>query len=473
MFNKTFKKSLIILVACLMLALVVFAACNNEDTFKPVATDGISGQTAEGNGGIAVKYGDYIYYVNGHQSSNTTDNSYTNTVRSGSIVRVKASKIDDIVALNDEDLSSTEKTERIETAVKENVQIVIPCYYYSTNTTTTSIAGIYIFNDRLYITTPNQALTDGGQTMNNQLVLESYKLDGSDRQQHHVIAGESWSTSTAGTEIMLSEVSGQVYATYVLESNLHSVKVSDGTDAVIAEEISNAKIDGANNVVFYQNEDGEICQYNVGATEGKVLVAKVDTDESKLTYTITAVSDGYVYYTQADSVNSTLDGKTVYYAHFDGTNVVNGAVLNASLSSYLGWGAKAIYVDDETHGSTTAKTYTVYATYVENGETKKDKLFDSRDSITLVKVEKGLLYYTADGVTYTLELGTTNPVVFYAKDLSSSTTTGWAQADVIGKYTFALSTDVVKVTVYNAETKKNSTSTNITLVEEVEEEDAE
>ena len=475
MFNKNFKKSLIILVACLMLALVVFAACDQSDVFTPVVKSDFSGKTAEDNGGIAVKYGDYIYYVNGFHGDASADNSYTNTIRAGAIVRVKASKIDEIVALNDEDLSSKEKNERIAAAVKENVELVVPCYYYSQNETNTNIAGIYIFNDRLYITTPNQELTEGGQKKNNQLVLESYKLDGSDRKQHFVFAGETWSTSTANLEIMLSEVSGEVYATYVLETNLHSVKVSDGTDKVIAEEISNAKIDGANNVVFYMDKDGQICQFNAGATEGKVLVEKKDTEESKLTYTISAVSDGYVYYTQADAKNSTMDGKIVYYAGLNGTNVANGVVLNAiPKGTYLGWGAKAIIVDEKTHNGTTAKTYTVYATWVEveNGKsvTKTETLFESRYSITLDKVENGKLFYTEDGVTYSVELGTQNDAQFYAKGLSGFTTTGWAQADVVGNYVFTLSSGSVSVVVYDDVVQKNSTSTNITLVAEVEEE---
>ena len=470
MFNKTFKKSLIILVACLMLALVVFAACDTTDKFTPVVTEDISGKTAKDNGGIAVEYGDYIYYVNGQQGDATADNSYTNTIRSGSIVRIKASKIDEIVALNDEDLSAKEKAERISAAVKENVQLVVPCFYFSANTTNTSLAGIHIFADRLYITTPNQALTDGGQKMTNQLVLESYKLDGSDRKQHFVFTGDVWSASTTNMELMLAEVNGQVWATYVLGGKLHSVKVSEGNDTVIAEEISNAKFDKANNVVFYMDKDGQICQFNVGATEGKVLVEKVDTDESKLTYTISAVSDGYVYYTQADSVNNTLDGKTVYYARFNGTAVENGVVLQAlPNSTYLGWGAKVVYVSTESHGGTTAKTHTVYAAYIEAGQAKKDELFTSRDAITLVKVENGKLFYTTNGVTYTVELGTTNDAEFYAKDLGNFATTGWAEADVVGKYTFALSSNSVSVAIYNADTQKLSQTTNITLSEEVEE----
>ncbi|MBO5866971.1 MAG: hypothetical protein J6Q55_02835, partial [Clostridia bacterium] len=204
-------------------------------------------------------------------------------------------------------------------------------------------------------------------------------------------------------------------------------------------------------------------------TAGKVVVEKVDNDTEKLTYTVTSVSDGYVYYTQANEKNNTLDGLTVRYARFDGTTVVTGVVLNATPSgTWFGWGAKAIYVETETHGSTTAKTHTVYATYVENGETKKDFLFDSRDEITLVKIENGVLFYISGGFTYTVELGTTNAATVYAKDTANFTTTGWGAPDVVGKYTFAIGLDVVTVISYDAQTKENSAVTNLTLFAEEE-----
>ena len=145
--------------------------------------------------------------------------------------------------------------------------------------------------------------------------------------------------------------------------------------------------------------------------------------------------------------------------------------MNATPSgTWFGWGAKAVYVETETHGSTTAKTHTVYATYVDaNGETVKEALFDSRDAITLDKIENGVLYYTSNTVTYTRDLATNQTSEFYAKSLSNYSTTGWAKADVVGNYIFALTTNNASVARYDAETEKNSTATNITLVQEIEE----
>ena len=132
--------------------------------------------------------------------------------------------------------------------------------------------------------------------------------------------------------------------------------------------------------------------------------------------------------------------------------------------------SKVVFVETETHGSTTAKTHTVYATYVENDETKKEALFEVRETATLEKIENGVLFYTADGITYTVDLGATEKVHnIYAKDKGNFSLTGWAQPDVVGKYTFALGINLVTVVSYDNQTQENSAVTDITLFDEAEE----
>ncbi|MBQ3066948.1 MAG: hypothetical protein IJD18_02860, partial [Clostridia bacterium] len=91
MFNTKFSKTIVILVAMLMLATLVLTACNPVEPFTPVEMPE-AGQVT-GNGGIAVGYGDWIYYVNGYQSSYTADNTHNGVVRTGSIVRIKKADI--------------------------------------------------------------------------------------------------------------------------------------------------------------------------------------------------------------------------------------------------------------------------------------------------------------------------------------------------------------------------------------------
>ena len=53
-------KNVLISLALLLCAALVFAACQPGNVFTPVEIPAEA--EAEGNGGIAVKYGDWIYY---------------------------------------------------------------------------------------------------------------------------------------------------------------------------------------------------------------------------------------------------------------------------------------------------------------------------------------------------------------------------------------------------------------------------
>ncbi len=445
----TSKKSLIILVACLICVMLVLTACVKTVPFTP-AGDALTGGAVEGNGGIAVKYNDYIYYVNGHQGNASTDNAYTNDIRTGSIVRISVAKLDEIISINEG--SEKDVADRVATAVKGAVELVVPCFYYSANTTNTSLNGIYIFNDRIYITTPNQDLTAGGNTQFDQLVLRSYKLNGADEQQHATFNSNSM-------QIMLSCVNNVVHATYLDGSTLRDVNVATGVDSEIVTEISGTTFDGKNNAVYYINKDGAICKFVVGS-ESKTLVANVED----ITYTISSISDGYVYYTKADANNSTMDGKIIYCAN---ETVSDKVVLNVQPSTaFIGWGEKVISTEEKTLGETSAKKYVVKAFWTD-GTATEEVLFESRNAITLVKVEGNLLYYTEKGISYTRNLadGTT---VAYAKDLST-TAQGWAVPDVLGNYTFALtSSSTVTVVKFDSTKLTNTKAANITLVAETE-----
>ncbi len=456
----TIKKSLFTLVVLLMLALVVFSACDGATAFTPVTMPSTGEVTS--NGGIAVQYGDYIYYVNGYQGSSSAENTYTNTIRTGAIVRVKLADLETIINAYDKELSTTENTEAIANLVSKKVELVVPNFYYSANTTNTSLAGLYIFNNRIYITTPNQELTAGGNTQYDQLVLTSYALDGSDVKQHYTFSSSSLS-------IMLSSVGNDVYATYVTDSDLHSINVATGEDTTIVEEISSVNYDATNNTIFYLDEDGNICKFVAGATEGTTLVVAQDD----ITYTISSISNGYVYYTQANSLDSSLDGKTTYYAPYTcalGENVV----LHATPSStYLGYGAKMVTTEtEEITGSNGVNKYHIYTTYVDaDGKTQKDYIIkNGQYSFTLNKIVGDTLYYTANSVSYTLDLATANATpLAYAHSLST-TAQSWAMPEVIGEYTFTLtSSGTVNVVKYLGD--KNSTTFDLTLVEP--EEDAE
>ncbi len=485
MFSKTsIKKTLLLLVTLLACAILVFSACTPTNKFTPVAKP--ESATAEGNGGIAVRYGEYIYYVNGYQSSYGSDNGYNSNIRTGSIVRLKIADLEKIIKINVQDSTSAKLTDAITKvvagkpeeitneslkAVVEGIggaETVVPNYYYSGNTTDTELNGIYIFNDRIYITTPNNELDANGNILNSQLVLASYDLGGGDMQRHFVF-------ETNAPSLKLSQLSdGSVFATYVLDSKLCTVALTDKVvkeSNVICEDISSAKFTG--NFVYFLNEDGSICQYEIGKTEHKVIVEN-EVEEGHEghshanSYTIKSVNDGYVYYTASQDTTSKL-----YYATADETNVA----LNTVPSSFFGWGKKIIYT-----ASVEEESVSMYGIWAVSGDgSDKTEILNpakNGSSITLNKLEGNVLYYTTNSVSYKLDLGKENAQpVAYAYSLSTSAT-GWSVPDVLSfqwnnetiTYVFSLSSGSVSVVKFNPATKNNnipneskSSSTTITL----------
>ncbi|MCM1289528.1 MAG: hypothetical protein NC132_02615 [Corallococcus sp.] len=480
MFKKTSVKRLTIILAALLVCMaVLFAACSPAKPFKQRELP--SKATPVGNGGIAVLYGEWLYYVNGNISGpDAANNAYSEDLRSGSVVRIKLADLESkVLSVNQMDMSSTEKTKAIQAAVRDNAEMVVPNVYYTANTVA-ELNGIYIFGDRIYITTPNDQLDSKGNVLTSQLVLASYNLGGGDRQNHLVF-------ETNAPALKLAQIGEDVYATYVLDGKLMSLKIGDKEPTQIAEKITSQQFSG--NYVYYLDEDGSICQFQIGGSEAKVLVPLVQKegheDHNHKSYAIQKVNNEYVYYTITDS--STLgepeyNGEVLFYATAPVTEENHVAVINYIPSStYFCYGTKVIYTQSDSKAPSDQTRYLIVAATGNGSESdgNLETLRNERASVTLTRLDGSTLYYTMNSVTYTLDLSDTaaEPVP-YAYSLSTSAT-GWALPDVLQvtdgdtttTYVFTISTDSVSVVKFNSETKKNSTSTNITLVEEVKDDE--
>jgi len=464
MFAKsTMKKSFILIVAMLVCFAVVFASCNNTVPFEPVEMP--ADATPSGNGGIAVTYGEWLYYINGYQSAVSSENTYAKAEpRVGSVVRIKLSVIEQLIAITKKDASNSNKEKEIKEEVRKNAQTVIPNISYTANTTTTALNGLWIFGNRIYITTPNDALDNNGHKLTNQLVLTSYKLDGSDRQRHYVITSNS-------AQIMLSEVDGNVSATYVMDNAVYNLDVATASNTEVAKEISNVNFDIAGKAVVFTNKDGAILKLAAGKVEAKTVVENKipeGKDTSPITYTIKSVNNGYVYYTQKNTDNTTLDDKVLYYA----TDSESGKIaLNYVPSTSYGWQDKVVYVKSENGG----KLYTI-AVASGNGSDAVNLLpVDQNDKqIKFDRLVGDVLYYNCDGISYTLDLAATDAEPkAYANGIGTSATGGLLPdvvdiADSADKYIVTIANNSVSLVRYNVAENTNSTSVNITLTAEEE-----
>lgn len=466
MFTKTaIKKTALLTVALLVCVSVIFAACTPSSKFVPVDTPDPGAVSS--NGGIAVKYGDYLYYVNGNISDVSVENTYAAVdARVGSVVRLKMSDVEALFKINDDkDLTTSQKSEQIADYVRQHAQTVVPRVYYSANTTTTRINGIFIFNDRIYITTPNDQLTAGGNPLTSQSVLKSYKLNGEDEQTHYVF------TSNAA-QIWLQQVEGKVVATYVMDSTLHTLDVASGKDTLVSKEdetVSSVNFDWAGNCIFFLDADGSVCKLAFGATEYDVVVENVKPeghDHSHVTYTIKNVNNGTVYYTIADENNSSVSNICLYSAtSADNKDVV---VFNTnSITPSYGWQDKVVYIKS-TNG--------FYGVYCASGDGSNEKILLSPQyndsSITLDRLEGDTLYYTSDSISYSLDLTAAQSDkegVPYAASLAAAT--GWAQPDFVDQYVITIGTGTVSAVKFDADKLTNSSTVALTLTVQPDEEE--
>lgn len=467
--NTSIKKMLICLVALMMLATVVFAACNGS-TFKPTAEIPTGSVVESTNGGIAVQYGDYIYYVNGLASA-TTENTYENVdARTGAICRIKVADLDELFEVYNSTTitSSSDRTKEIARLVAENAELVIPKIYF-TSATTANLNGIYIYNDRIYIATPEDQLTAGGNTQTSKQVLMSFKLNGSDMQRHYVFDKNT-------VQIMYDVIDGKLVATCVLDNVLSMLDVNGGVSTEIVKEISNATFDIAGRNVFFTDKDGSICLYKAGASEHKVLVdnsVEEGEDASTVTYTIKSVNNGNVYYTKSDSeLDSDLNGIELFRASESDKDVV---ILTSKSfpDKFYGYGDKIVYVDSDSKSDPDTTLYGIFIAdkTLENPQVVLSPIENGTD-ITFNRLEGNILYYTVNSVSYSVDLSDSNShPVAYAKSLSSSAQ-GWALPDVLDNYVFTLtSSGTVTVVKFNAEKLTNTSSVNVTVVPPEKDED--
>lgn len=471
MFKHTLSKiALILVVVMAFSAVVLLAACENKPFTPPTMPEKAS--VVGENGGNAVIYGEWLYYVNGYQSSASAENTYADSYgRVGSIARIKLTDLEDLFAIyEDTTLSSTSaKTKKIAEELKKAAEVVVPNFYYSGNTSTTELNGIYIFKDRLYILTPNDKLTAGGNKQTNQSVLTSYALNGTDMRRHYVFTSN-------GAQIMFTEGTDSLTATYVMsgETNYNVGNINVLTGALISEvkNVSNAQFDIASKAVFFTDEDGSICKFDSSMTEKQVLVdnsVEEGEDKSAVTYTITSVNDGVVYYTLSDSDNSEIGGKALYYASAANTEpTANVALDTETPSSYYGYKDTIIYTKSKTIMDKTV--YGIYKTNETNIVLSPYDELDGDKSITLNKLVGDTLYFTRDSVAYTLDLATENSKPApYARSLASAS--GWSapkvlKADETHNYVVTLSSGSVAVVKFDTVNKTNSETVTLTLVAE-------
>ncbi len=261
--RKNIKKLLCVgLVTATAFGAAFGAGC--DGTYNTKALEGglgfTSSQEASSNGGFAVEKGDYVYFINGIEA-NTADNTY-GEVEKGSLMRISKS---DLGAKN-----------------YENVQTVVPSIIYASEYS----AGIFIYGDRVYYTTPSTDRDGDGNVLNGYLNFNSTKLDGTGTSKTPI-----YQSSTSSIDYRYVEVDNTVYLMYIeaeaegetTYKNIRSLNTETGDDTLLAYHVTNYLFseDLENATVYYtMGVTNYVGSKNESAQNGYNQVYKVTADDT-------------------------------------------------------------------------------------------------------------------------------------------------------------------------------------------------
>ncbi len=247
-----FTKIICVAVSAISVLSVIGASGCGKYHKRTALSGDISGEISS-NGGFAVEKGNYVYFINGVEE-NTADNEFGTPVKGG-IYRISNEN------LNKNNYSAAE--------------CVVPSVIYSGNTN----AGIFIYGDYVYYSTPSTAVDADGVVQNTALDLKRTKLDGTETPKD-----DQYITFTDNkTDFRFVEKGGTVYIMYVATSdkhfeeetgvtNLYSLNTKTGDSTLLAYDIQSYMFDSTDKtnprayytmtVKDYYSSDNAASKYN-------------------------------------------------------------------------------------------------------------------------------------------------------------------------------------------------------------------
>lgn len=237
--RKNVKRALACAAAAVLAGGLTFAAACSGNYYSSAPLDGsYEYDEVVSNGGFAVQAGDWVYFINGVESNTADSNSYGDVVK-GSLVRIS---LENLAAGNYSD-----------------VQTVVPLIMYSGDYD----AGIYIYGDYVYYSTPSTARDSSGEVLNTRLEFKSTKLDGTETMTDYYFQSEN-----TDLDYRFMEVDGTVYLVYATSEilygtesrkNIHSVNLKTRTDTLLAYDVDSYAFDSL-------NTDSQYVYYTMGVT---------------------------------------------------------------------------------------------------------------------------------------------------------------------------------------------------------------
>ncbi len=318
------KKVILILVTLLAVTLL-FTACGENYNYKVDDYVDYSNETVVGNGGMAVRQGNYLYFVNG-VSDYTSDNVFGEVVK-GAIMRY------DVKADGSLDM--------------DTLTTVVPKKVFSSSPE----AGIYVYGEWIYYVTPANVYDRNGNALSDYVDFMRTKTDGS------------------GTEVLLQVKGNDVeYAfsnnalVYCLDGVLYSAKLQKDTKpVVISDKVTDYEfVKSMNYNPSATGKNSDFMVYYTKASEtdtdvnNELWVAGFDYAESeyneqligKFTYMTDAEKEAYedltdtsdTYYDKMFNVAiiDYVDGDLYYTkSYYDGSSTVVAGSFSYNMREYF------------------------------------------------------------------------------------------------------------------------------------------
>ncbi len=492
-------KKIIVIAVAIVMCLTAFAGCSG-DNYGKVKIEGKQdiSYTVTSQGGSAVQYGNYVYFINGDRGftdSDGTKNEFGSVVK-GAVYRaeLKGEKngSEFVVKLPENDTTGLDFVSHVEKDYKNDDTNVIDVQAVAPKTVGTqsySGGGIFIFDNCMYYASPNNNKNKLGAVQYEKTDFFRMTLDGKKTQKIYTTVNNS-----ASSPYMFYSVGNSVYLTVLDGTDLISVKINKKSgkkqDTIkIAENVTSAVM-GTKPVYYKGISENTIYDFIVferpatkddAIPSGEVLEfirpdgssRTVFAADGKSDYKLEGMRDGYLFYRQpknfstesmlyATNLHTALCADKAYREDANNANAENidELILSVSGLNNLEVFAFAPGYEFGKHNKNAVNVITTTKASSSTNQSGEQEQSTVTSTLYVAGVLKGTIA-TATAITYSSYDGNT---LYYIADsvlkkinynegitsdtIVSSVTQGTFGADLVGEYLFFFGNVNDNVTAY-------------------------
>lgn len=325
------KKKTIPILLCLLLSLCLGLAGCGGDSFSDVKVSGTqdTSYTVYSNGGGAVQYGNYVYFINGYDGYEDTDakqNVWPNVVK-GALYRAELSGVK-----NGGEFEIAKNT----SAVSDGLEFIAGKGedYYGNSIDVVSVqliapkrigtsgydkGGIFIYDNYVYFASPNNEKDKTGTVQANRTDFFRVRLNGTKAEKIYTTENEATSSPYA-----FYKYNGAVYLVAQDGTDLVSVRIANkvGKKTVICSGVSNVLLPYSETYYKGMNEntldhfvyvERAVTENDTQKTGNVIEIMRPDgksggvyLSQGKTDDTLEAVRDGLLFYRTTDNAGYTL-----------------------------------------------------------------------------------------------------------------------------------------------------------------------